>query len=669
VGVETLESRTLMAFSVGTFARLGVAPGGVSFQVRAADFTFTGKRNVLLRAIALGNGAVPGTIGLTSSPGDAGKLLLQGSVATGGSGRVLVGQSRPGTFRLGGGAKNASGVSFSLAGDADGNFRVTQHDLDLIRKAQGRRVGGKGYSDALDVDLDGIVGPRDLSLAISNKGASTSLRPLTLSAGLSAASDPDRNGVVDRARVDIQARTRAGLAVGLDRGPDGRVDFTRVASAAGLANITIDLAQGTTSFRARTSDGFGQSASADLTVTYTRIEPPMVNLSINDVSQTEADSGQVPFTFTVRMSTSRQTDTAISWSTANGTAVAGSDYVAANGTLVIPAGQTTGTISVMVIGDNVDESNESFFVNITAPAGTSIADGQGLGTILDDDTIDKYVDLTGSWAVRALDVQNTGWVGDLVIQAVRTNTGATLTGYFDWQSVPIGTYGRETFLGTYTKNDQLIHLEGQSLENAYGLALGIYDAKVDATGKFLTDGRWAGGIESNDWTAARAQVTESTFETGLDGWQVTPTPATTLTRVSTGGDPNGYAQVDDTGQGGQSSLVAGQKFLGNWQFGTEVPSLLCFDLNLISGTEALVAGPVIQLSGPGGTARLELPTSLFPGTGQWRTFVFALDTATWTVTSGSLGGLLGNVTSFTISTDYTVGAESIGFDNIRLLIT
>src|SRR5262245_31384227 len=138
MGVEMLETRTLMAFSVGTFARLGAAPSGVSFQVRAADFTFTGRRNVLLRAVALGNGAVPGTIGLASSPGDAGKVLLQGSVATGGPGRVLVGQFRSGTFRLGGGAKNASGVAFSLAGDADGNFRVRQHDLDLIRNAQDR---------------------------------------------------------------------------------------------------------------------------------------------------------------------------------------------------------------------------------------------------------------------------------------------------------------------------------------------------------------------------------------------------------------------------------------------------------------------------------------------------------------------------------------------------
>jgi hypothetical protein len=42
---------------------------------------------------------------------------------------------------------------------------------------------------------------------------------------------------------------------------------------------------------------------------------------------------------------------------------------------------------VSIIGDTNLESNETFFVNLSEPFGTTIADGQGVGTILDDDAL------------------------------------------------------------------------------------------------------------------------------------------------------------------------------------------------------------------------------------------------------------------------------------------
>lgn len=65
----------------------------------------------------------------------------------------------------------------------------------------------------------------------------------------------------------------------------------------------------------------------------------------------------------------------------NGSATAGSDYQAASGTLTIPAGQTSGTITVLVNGDRLGEPNETFVVNLSAPTNATIADGQGVGTI------------------------------------------------------------------------------------------------------------------------------------------------------------------------------------------------------------------------------------------------------------------------------------------------
>ena len=75
----------------------------------------------------------------------------------------------------------------------------------------------------------------------------------------------------------------------------------------------------------------------------------------------------------------------VKYATVNGTATAGSDYTATSGTLTFPAGQTSKTIVINIIGDTTNEANETFFVNLSAPTGATLADFQGLGTISNDD--------------------------------------------------------------------------------------------------------------------------------------------------------------------------------------------------------------------------------------------------------------------------------------------
>src|SRR5205823_4639118 len=70
----------------------------------------------------------------------------------------------------------------------------------------------------------------------------------------------------------------------------------------------------------------------------------------------------------------------------DGTATAGTDYVAKSGTLTFPANSTAAqTITVVVNGDNIDEIDESFTVNLSNPARATIANGTGTGTITDND--------------------------------------------------------------------------------------------------------------------------------------------------------------------------------------------------------------------------------------------------------------------------------------------
>src|SRR5207244_2749600 len=62
------------------------------------------------------------------------------------------------------------------------------------------------------------------------------------------------------------------------------------------------------------------------------------------------------------------------------------DYVAASGTVTFAPGQTTQTVTVLVNGDTKFEPTEDFFVNLDTPVNATIADSQGQGTIVNDDT-------------------------------------------------------------------------------------------------------------------------------------------------------------------------------------------------------------------------------------------------------------------------------------------
>ena len=110
-------------------------------------------------------------------------------------------------------------------------------------------------------------------------------------------------------------------------------------------------------------------------------------LSVNDVTVAEGNSGTKLMTFTVTKSKAAGVTSSVSFSTANGSATSGSDYTANSGTVSLTPSATKATFSVTVAGDTVIEPNESFTVNLSSPIRATIADGQGVGTIGDDDDL------------------------------------------------------------------------------------------------------------------------------------------------------------------------------------------------------------------------------------------------------------------------------------------
>src|SRR4051794_3357901 len=123
----------------------------------------------------------------------------------------------------------------------------------------------------------------------------------------------------------------------------------------------------------------------DFSLTPQSVVPP--NLTINDVSLNEGNAGTTSFTFTVSLSTpAGPGGVTFDIATANGTATQPSDYTQKSLTAqTIPAGSSTYSFTVLVNGDTTPETNETFFVNVTNVTGAVVTDGQGQGTIVNDD--------------------------------------------------------------------------------------------------------------------------------------------------------------------------------------------------------------------------------------------------------------------------------------------
>ena len=111
-------------------------------------------------------------------------------------------------------------------------------------------------------------------------------------------------------------------------------------------------------------------------------------LSVANLVLPEGNTGQKAFDFTVSLSEAASQAVTVHYRTADGTALAGQDYVGVtDGVVTIPAGQLRGTARVEVIGDVTFESFETFSVQLFSPEGAGITGGQATGAILNDDRV------------------------------------------------------------------------------------------------------------------------------------------------------------------------------------------------------------------------------------------------------------------------------------------
>ena len=109
-------------------------------------------------------------------------------------------------------------------------------------------------------------------------------------------------------------------------------------------------------------------------------------LSVNDVNCVEGDTGTTPCAFTVSIPAAVGSGITFDITTQDGTAIAGTDYTSTTQLgATIPAGGTSYTFNVPVIGNTTIQPNRAFNVQVSNVSGAILQDGTGVGTIQDDD--------------------------------------------------------------------------------------------------------------------------------------------------------------------------------------------------------------------------------------------------------------------------------------------
>jgi Ca2+-binding RTX toxin-like protein len=114
-------------------------------------------------------------------------------------------------------------------------------------------------------------------------------------------------------------------------------------------------------------------------------------LSISGTRLNEGQSGTTTATATVSLSVASSQPVSVDYGTVDITAQAGSDYTTTSGRLTFQPGQTSQTISILVLGDSTGESDENFRILLSNPTHANLSGGSGYDSavikLLNDDTI------------------------------------------------------------------------------------------------------------------------------------------------------------------------------------------------------------------------------------------------------------------------------------------
>ncbi len=237
-------------------------------------------------------------------------------------------------------------------------------------------AGSSGTLTIVDNDPAPSVSVADVRVTEGDSGTATALFTFNLSAASGRT-------------TSFQYATGGGNATaGADYlAASGTVTFapgeTSKTVAVTLLPDTLDEADETVKLNLSGAVGLALPASAPTLIIAD--DDPTPTLSIDDVTVREGTGSKVLATFTVTLSAPSGREVSVGYATLDRSAASGLDYDFASGTLTFAPGSLTRTVTVAVLGDNIQELNEAFAVVLVDPINASIDKAVGSGAIADDD--------------------------------------------------------------------------------------------------------------------------------------------------------------------------------------------------------------------------------------------------------------------------------------------
>ena len=439
-------SGTTLNFAAGATQSTGeVTITAIDNQVDARD-----KRVTVAGAVTLADADDPADATLTiadnEQPPVVTLVLTPGSIMENGGVSRVTATASPASSEAFTVTVSAAAVSPAVAGDftlsgtrlnfaagaTSSTGSVTINAVDNNVDAPNKSVNVSGSVSLADAD-----DPTDTTLTITDDDA-----PPRLTLVLTPGSISENGGVSTITATASTASAKAfnvtisAQAVSPAVAGDFTLSGTRLNFAAGATSSTgsvtitaVDNNEDTPN-KSVTLSGSASLAEAQgpanlaLTITDDDEPPPPPDLNVADARGSELD-GQLVFEVTL----SKRTEEAVTvnFATADGTALAGADYVSKTGTLTIEAGGVRGLIEVEILADLLNEDDENLTLHLSNVSGAVLADDDATGWISGKEDL-----ATSQWLARfgrtsadhLLDaVEDQLWTGD------RENSQVTLAGW------------------------------------------------------------------------------------------------------------------------------------------------------------------------------------------------------------------------------------------------
>ncbi|MFA6027664.1 MAG: YbhB/YbcL family Raf kinase inhibitor-like protein [Patescibacteria group bacterium] len=150
---------------------------------------------------------------------------------------------------------------------------------------------------------------------------------------------------------------------------------------------------------------------------------PTLDFSANAYSGNES---AVSIDVAINISAASSNNITVSYATSDNTAISGSDYTSATGTLTIPSGATSATLSLSLVQDIDNENNETFYITLSNPSGATLAsiNNPATITVVDDDS---------------LTISSPAFADNGSIPVEFTCDGSDVNPELNWISAPAGT--------------------------------------------------------------------------------------------------------------------------------------------------------------------------------------------------------------------------------------